>query len=47
MDLEQWGCNDGDAMVATLGHRLSRDLTTFDTWEMTEVYTCFLGRIEG
>ena len=31
--LEWWSYNDDDAVVATLGHGLSWDSTTFDTWE--------------
>ena len=32
-----WSYNDDDALVATLGHGLSRDLTTFDTWELIDL----------
>ena len=37
--LEWWSCSDDDALVATLGHGLSRDLTTFDTWDLIGLWS--------
>jgi len=37
--LELWSCNDDDALVATLGNGLSRDLTTFYTWDLIGLWS--------
>ena len=37
--LEIWSYDDDDALVATLGHGLSRDSTTFYTWELIDLWS--------